>query len=29
VVRRFPILAGISLPEQRTVPIGLKEGVTP
>lgn len=29
VVRRFPILAGISLPAQRTVPVGLKEGVTP
>jgi Ni/Fe-hydrogenase subunit HybB-like protein len=29
VVRRFPILAGISTPTQRAVPVGLKEGVTP
>lgn len=29
VVRKFPILAGVSLPEQRTVPVGLKQGVTP
>jgi Ni/Fe-hydrogenase subunit HybB-like protein len=28
-VRRFPILAGVSRPAQRAVPIGLNEGVTP
>jgi Ni/Fe-hydrogenase subunit HybB-like protein len=29
VVRRFPILAGVSLPAQHTVPVDLKQGVTP
>jgi Ni/Fe-hydrogenase subunit HybB-like protein len=29
LVRRFPILAGVSRPEQRTVPVGLQQGVTP
>jgi Ni/Fe-hydrogenase subunit HybB-like protein len=29
VVRKFPILAGVSQPAQPIVPVGLKEGVTP
>jgi Ni/Fe-hydrogenase subunit HybB-like protein len=29
VVRKFPILAGVSLPAQHAVPVGLKQGVTP
>jgi Ni/Fe-hydrogenase subunit HybB-like protein len=29
VVRKFPILAGVALPERRDLPAGLKEGVSP